>query len=80
MSRFISDKGLMGTLEQVGNSVKDRTAAVKEQTSELVMTALGFLGVPYRRGGNSVETGGIGASCTPRLSNSIPGRLANDTA
>ena len=57
MSRFISDKGLMGTLEQVGLSVKDRTAAIKEQTSELVMNALGFLGVPYRRGGNSVETG-----------------------
>ena len=57
MSRFISDNGLMGTLEQVGLSVKDRTVVVKEQTSELVMTALGFLGVPYRRGGISVETG-----------------------
>jgi cell wall-associated NlpC family hydrolase len=27
-----------------------------------VVTAMGFLGVPYRRGGNSVETGGFDCS------------------
>lgn len=30
---------------------------VEETASQLVMGALGFLGVPYRRGGNSAETG-----------------------
>jgi cell wall-associated NlpC family hydrolase len=30
---------------------------VAQRASDLVVTAMGFLGVPYRRGGNSVETG-----------------------
>lgn len=30
---------------------------VQDKTGELVATAMGFLGVPYRRGGNDVETG-----------------------
>ncbi|WP_038210254.1 C40 family peptidase [Xenophilus azovorans] len=42
--------GLMDRIEHVRHSVSDRT-------SELVLSAMGFLGVPYRRGGNSVETG-----------------------
>jgi len=46
LSRLIADKGLMNRLEQVSNQVSDRA-------SDLVMTAMGFLGVPYRRGGNS---------------------------
>jgi hypothetical protein len=50
MGRFISDRGLLERIGQVGVSVRDRT-------SELVVHALGFLGVPYRRGGESVETG-----------------------
>ena len=44
------NKGLIGQLDQVRQSVTDRT-------SELVVSAIGFLGVPYRRGGNTVETG-----------------------
>ncbi|HYF41709.1 MAG TPA: C40 family peptidase [Ramlibacter sp.] len=50
MSRFIADKGLLNRLEQVRHQVTDRA-------SDLVVTAMGFLGVPYRRGGSSVETG-----------------------
>ncbi|ODS91314.1 MAG: hydrolase [Comamonas sp. SCN 65-56] len=30
---------------------------VADHTTDLVATAMGFLGVPYRRGGNSAETG-----------------------
>ncbi len=30
---------------------------VSERAAELVLTAMGFLGVPYRRGGNTGETG-----------------------
>jgi len=44
------DKSLISQLGQVRQTVVDRT-------SDLVVTAVGFLGVPYRRGGNSVETG-----------------------
>ena len=45
-----ADKGLIGQLDQVRQTVVDRT-------SDLVVTAIGFMGVPYRRGGNTVETG-----------------------
>ena len=46
----MADKGLIGQLQQVRQSVVERT-------SDLVVTAVGFLGVPYRRGGNTAETG-----------------------
>ena len=50
IERMLSDKGLIGKLDHVRQTVSDRT-------SELVVTAVGFLGVPYRRGGNTAETG-----------------------
>ncbi len=50
MDRFLADKGLMGHLEQVRQTVG-------EKASDLVVNAMGFLGVPYRRGGNNAETG-----------------------
>ena len=50
MERMLVDKGLIGQLQQVRQSVVDRT-------SDLVVTAIGFLGVPYRRGGNTAESG-----------------------
>lgn len=50
MSQFLADKGLLAKLDQVRESVS--TTA-----SDLVFTAMGFLGVPYRRGGNTAETG-----------------------
>ena len=48
--RAMADRGLMGHIDNVRHAVTDRT-------SELVVSAMGFLGVPYRRGGNSAETG-----------------------
>jgi cell wall-associated NlpC family hydrolase len=50
LQRLLADKGLLSRLDQVRHQVTDRA-------SELVVTAMGFLGVPYRRGGNNVETG-----------------------
>ena len=51
---MLAERGLFGQtlnhLEQVGQTVRDKT-------SDLVDNAMGFLGVPYRRGGNSPETG-----------------------
>jgi len=44
------EKGFIGQFKQVRQTVADRT-------SDLVVTAIGFLGVPYRRGGNTAETG-----------------------
>ena len=45
-----SEQKLLTRLDAVRHSVVDHT-------SDLVLTAMGFLGVPYRRGGNSAETG-----------------------
>lgn len=50
MDGFLVDKGLLTKIDQVRQSVENKA-------SDLVVTALGFLGVPYRRGGNTVETG-----------------------
>ena len=50
IGRFMADQGLLDRLEQVRTRVADKA-------SDLVITAMGFLGVPYRRGGNTAETG-----------------------
>jgi len=50
MTTFLSDRGLMARIGEVGGRVESKA-------SELVVNAMGFLGVPYKRGGNSVETG-----------------------
>lgn len=55
--RFIADKGLITRLEDVSHKVADRAHNVADRASSLVMNAMGFLGVPYKRGGNSAETG-----------------------
>ncbi len=54
MGRFLSDKGL---LVQIGDQIGLVRQTVGEKASDLVMNAMGFLGVPYRRGGTSSDTG-----------------------
>ena len=54
MGRFLSDKGLLG---QLGDQLGLVRQTVSERASELVINAMGFLGVPYHRGGTSLETG-----------------------
>jgi cell wall-associated NlpC family hydrolase len=49
-AQLVVDKSLMSQFHQVRQTVVDRT-------SDLVVTAIGFLGVPYRRGGNNADTG-----------------------
>ncbi len=50
LDQLLTDKGLLARIDQVRQSVG-------EKASELVFTAMGFLGVPYRRGGNTAESG-----------------------
>ena len=45
-----AERQLVAQFNDVRHSVAGRT-------SELISTAMGFIGVPYRRGGNSAETG-----------------------
>jgi cell wall-associated NlpC family hydrolase len=55
--RFAADKGLITRLEDVSHKVADRAHDMADRASNLVVNAMGFLGVPYKRGGNSAETG-----------------------
>jgi cell wall-associated NlpC family hydrolase len=57
MSRFMADQGLLSKLEQVGTKLERVSHTVTDRASDLVVTAMGFLGVPYKRGGNTAETG-----------------------
>jgi cell wall-associated NlpC family hydrolase len=50
MTRFISERGLLERIGEVGHKVEHKA-------SELVVNAMTFLGVPYKRGGVSLETG-----------------------
>ena len=46
MDRLLADKGLLTQIDNVRQNVGHKA-------SELVVTAMGFLGVPYKRGGNN---------------------------
>lgn len=50
MAQFLAERGL---LQRIG----DAGLQLEARASELVVNAMGFLGVPYKRGGSSVETG-----------------------
>ena len=57
MDRLLAEKGLLTRFEDVSHKVADKAHSVADRASDLVSNAMGFLGVPYKRGGNSVETG-----------------------
>ncbi|WP_027016590.1 C40 family peptidase [Comamonas composti] len=65
MNQLLVSRGLISQLREARHNAAERTNDflkearhnVAEKTSDLVVTAMGFLGVPYRRGGNSAETG-----------------------
>lgn len=50
LTELLASKGLVQRLEGMRQQMSQRA-------SDLVVTAMGFLGVPYVRGGNSAETG-----------------------
>ncbi len=54
MDALLTEKGLMTRL---GEQIQQAREAVGEKASGLVINAMGFLGVPYKYGGNSAETG-----------------------
>lgn len=52
-----ADSAMLRTFERAGHVVADQAHHVADNTSALVATAVGFMGLRYRRGGNSEETG-----------------------
>jgi cell wall-associated NlpC family hydrolase len=73
VTRFLADKGLLGGQPPApaGTPAKDAAPAkpddtakspglvqqVRDRASDMVLTAMNFLGVPYKRGGSSEDTG-----------------------
>ncbi|MGE4377484.1 MAG: C40 family peptidase [Burkholderiaceae bacterium] len=57
MDKFLTDNGLLGQWNEMRSSVAEKAHFVADRASDLVVNAMGFLGVPYRRGGSSAETG-----------------------
>jgi hypothetical protein len=54
MDALLAEKGVMARL---GEQIQQARESVSEKASGLVINAMGFLGVPYKYGGNSAETG-----------------------
>ena len=50
IERYLAERGIVAQMDQVRQSVGDGA-------SNLVMNAMTFLGVPYRRGGTNAESG-----------------------
>jgi cell wall-associated NlpC family hydrolase len=50
MGLFLAEKGIIGQIQGL-------TQAARHRASDLVSHAIGFLGTPYRRGGNNIELG-----------------------
>jgi cell wall-associated NlpC family hydrolase len=50
LDRLLAERGLIRHISQVGQTARDKA-------SDLVIGAMGFLGVPYKRGGTSIDTG-----------------------
>jgi len=56
VSRFLADRGLL-TLSNEPSASAKLLESVRDKASDLVLSAMNFLGVRYTRGGNSVENG-----------------------
>lgn len=58
VSKFLLEKGLVDPAAvPVEPSENEFVRQVRDTASDMVFTAMNFLGVPYRRGGNSAEEG-----------------------
>jgi cell wall-associated NlpC family hydrolase len=54
MGSFMAERGIIA---KIGEQVSQASRVVSNTASDLVVNAMGFLGVPYKRGGNSADTG-----------------------
>lgn len=58
VGRFIAEKGLVDSrVAGAAPAESGFVRQVRDTASDMVLTAMNFLGVPYRRGGTSVESG-----------------------
>lgn len=57
MDGSVQQQRLLSQFVEIRQNMSVQAHGVVDRTSDLVVTAMGFLGVPYRRGGTSAETG-----------------------
>ena len=57
VARFLIDKGLLNPSAASLPGESAFVSRLRDRASDMVLTAMNFLGVPYRRGGNSAEQG-----------------------
>jgi cell wall-associated NlpC family hydrolase len=50
-------RGLIDKVQQVGNAAASKVENVTSAAGDIVISAMGVLGLPYKRGGNSFDTG-----------------------
>lgn len=59
LDKLLADKGLLGKITRVGQQVTQTVSSgaskVSSKASELVVSAMGAIGVPYRRGGSTFD-------------------------
>jgi len=57
VTRFLVDQGLMSPASASANAQPGFVSQVRDKASDMVLTAMNFLGVRYKRGGNDADTG-----------------------
>ena len=57
VTRFLVDKGLMSPVPASAHTEPGFVSQVRDKASDMVVTAMNFLGVRYKRGGNDADTG-----------------------
>jgi cell wall-associated NlpC family hydrolase len=57
VARFLIDKGLLSPSAAALPGESAFVARLRDRASEMVLTAMNFLGVPYRRGGTNADQG-----------------------
>ena len=57
VSRFLVDKGLISAAPTAAPAEPGFVSQVRDKASDMVVTAMNFLGVRYKRGGNDADTG-----------------------
>lgn len=57
MLALLAERGLLKPLVAPATMMQSLRDSMRDRASDLVLTAMNFLGVPYRWGGNSAESG-----------------------
>ncbi|MBC7733540.1 MAG: C40 family peptidase [Bacteriovorax sp.] len=57
VTRFLAEKGLLNAPAASPPSDNAFVERLRDKASDMVLTAMNFLGVPYRRGGNNADHG-----------------------